>query len=131
MRSVMLLLSLAALATSCRTANEGDVCDGWPMCKDTHTAFFCVDGNYRALNCPGADGCKDTAEQGQRVIACDIRGTVAGDQCPANYEGFIWCLTATSALRCNGLDFAAKTCPTRCQSGVGGIGSAEALGICN
>jgi hypothetical protein len=131
MRRVM-FVSLILLLVTCASAHDGTPCgEGGPMCESPKVALFCYEGNYRALPCPGDEGCRDTEYQGVRVIACDIRGTVAGDPCPGNYTGFVYCQSATSALRCNGTDFAAKTCPTQCITGKGGIGSAESLGTCN
>jgi len=130
MRTAM-IVCLVLFATSCTSAHEGTPCDGWPMCQDPTTALFCVNGNYRGLPCPGPNGCRDTAEQGERVIACDLRGIQPGDQCPDFMLGFVYCLTATSALRCNGLDMAAKSCPTLCETGTPGIGTLDQAGTCD
>ncbi|MBI5545662.1 MAG: hypothetical protein HY901_17380 [Deltaproteobacteria bacterium] len=133
MRSLMSWsVALLVAAAGCGDPEEGDYCEySWPRCKDDHTALFCDTNVYRALSCPGAKGCRADTVSGQHVMACDITGTVAGDQCTSDYMGFVICRSAYAAIRCNGITWANLECPEgTCEDGTFKVGGMSSRGSC-
>ncbi|HEY3448652.1 MAG TPA: hypothetical protein VGK67_20005 [Myxococcales bacterium] len=135
MRTTSVIVAAAiGLALACDGGpKEGDYCEnGWPQCQDAHTALWCdYGGAFRPFSCPGPDGCRTTAVNGQTVNSCDVTGTKAGDRCITLYSGFIMCQTDSSALKCNGTKWIDVECATGiCVDGEAGIGKVESRGSC-
>jgi hypothetical protein len=105
----------AVMAVGCGKAKEGDSCNN-PQCEDTHTAFFCEDGVYRSIPCPGSNGCKANSSDSEVLIECDVSTVTAGMQCPADYKGFVLCKSGNSALVCGGIVWDAQTCTSPCAN---------------
>ena len=122
------------LAAACGKPKEGDVCQGGdPQCADDHTLLECEDdGHYRAIGCPGPDGCVFDNHAAEPLLVCDLTGTQTGDECESSYQGFVLCdETHTHALICGGDIWRAEPCPNgTCVDGVPDIDGPDSTGDC-
>ena len=131
MKWVALVVVLGAVG--CGHAKEGDTCNsGDVQCEDKHTLLECeTTGTYRAIPCPGPEGCVFDNNAATPILVCDLTGTVPGDECQSSYQGFVGCTDAHNALECNGAHWGAVACPTSCQSGETGVDVPQSLGSCS
>jgi hypothetical protein len=108
---VLSSLLLGCFLLSACGAKVGDACRGTSYtCSSEKEALECRGSEWRALPCRGGSGCSEDSG----VVACDMRGSVAGDACALGAEGRGLCTDDGKAvLECRmGTLVGIKTCGT-------------------